>query len=259
MTHRTNTTARNPGAALTIAENAFRCLVTGPRPLALDGLSVGHGLPGRMVDLAELRGLLLDRQVTQEMKDAAWAELVRLARTGDPAWVVGCVGVAIPGLKAIAGRAIRHNDARFAEDIVSEILTEFVAQLQRIDLARPAIAARLLVWADRKAPARARAGALRQCPTDPTELTAATAAPSGDPSDVLREGVRLQVITADEAAIIQATRLDGVPLPEFAHTQGEPRTRVAKRRERAEARLVAAIRSGQVSAISGDWLSRSAP
>ncbi|MBO2451659.1 hypothetical protein J4573_31530 [Actinomadura barringtoniae] len=250
---------RNPGLALTIAEKSFQLLVTGPRPLALDGQAVGHGLPARSVDLGELRTLLLSRNASDELKDAAWAELLRQARTGDPAWVVGCVGVAMPGLKSVAGRAIRTSPERFAEDIVSEILTEFVAQLQRIDITRSHIAARLLVWADRKGAVRARAGALQQVPTDPVELNTTAPHPVSEPASLLADAVRQQIITAAEAKLINTTRLESVPLAEYARVCGEPEKKLYSRRERAEARLVTAIGEGQVSAISASDVQRNGP
>ena len=94
---------------------------------------------------------MLKTSASDELKDAAWRELIAKARTGDPVWVVGCVGVAMPGLKNTAARVIRSSPSRLIDDIVSELLTEFVAQLPRIDAERSHIAARLLLWAHKGA------------------------------------------------------------------------------------------------------------
>ena len=236
------------GNALDVAERTFELLVSGPCPLAVDGGRVGQGLPARPVDLGELRGRLLDRGASDALKDAVWAELVRLARTGDPAWVVGCVGMALPGLKGIAGRVIRTSPARLADDIVSELLTEFVAQLQRIDTGRPHIVERLLLWA-RKGALRARGRESWSVPCDPEELPVRSS--GGDPVGLVVEAVRQGVIGAEAAALIIATRLDGVSVQDFARERGVPADRLYKRRRVAEARLVAAVRDGQVWAMGG--------
>ncbi|MFI0352836.1 hypothetical protein [Actinomadura sp. 9N407] len=236
------------GNALSVAESTFQLLAEGPGALALDGQALGLGLPARLIDLAELRGLLLNG-ATDEAKDAVWAELVRRARTGDPAWVIGCVGVAMPGLKNISARAIRTAPERLADDIVSELITEFVAQLQRVDLDRRNIAPRLLLWA-RKGALRVQGRESRLVPTDPTEVPAAPAVPEAEPVGLLAEAVEQGVITRAEAALIASTRLDGVTLTEHARACKEPEKRLYKRRERAEARVAAALRNGQVSAIS---------
>ncbi len=103
------TAGERPGNALTVAERSFQMLTTGPGPLAVNGSAIGHGLPARTVDLRELRSLLLEKSASDDLKDAAWRELVHRARSGDPAWVVGCVGMAMPGLKSTAARVIRSS------------------------------------------------------------------------------------------------------------------------------------------------------
>ena len=83
--------------ALSVADRAFQLLVTGPSPLSVDGRSIGHGVPRRLIDLGELKALLLTPQAGDELKDAVWAHLVRRSRCDGPTWVIGCVGVAMPG------------------------------------------------------------------------------------------------------------------------------------------------------------------
>ncbi|MFI0354243.1 hypothetical protein [Actinomadura sp. 9N407] len=239
-----------PGNALDVAARSFRFLITGPSPLAVDGRKLGHGLPPRQIDLGELLSLLLDRTATDALKDAAWVELIARARTGDPAWVIGCVGVAMPGLKNIAARLIRSSPTRFADDIVSELLTEFVAQLARIDTTRPNISARLMLWA-RKGALRALGWEARHLPRDPWELSSAPHVNKDtDPVLLLLDAVRREIITPAAASLIIATRLDAASVRDIAREQGISSDRLYRQRREAESRLVAAIRNGTLFASS---------
>ncbi|MFB4317635.1 RNA polymerase sigma factor [Actinomadura sp. 21ATH] len=242
------------GNALAVAEATFRLLVDGPGALEIDGRALGTCLPSRRINLGELRGLLL-ADASDAAKDAAWAELVRRARSGDPAWVIGCVGVAMPGLKNVAARVLRTAPERLADDIVSELLTEFVAQLHRVDLDRPNIAPRLLLWA-RKGALRARRRESRLVPVDPAEICAVPAEPESEPSALLADAVAQGVVARADADLIEATRLEGVAMAEYASACGAPEKRLYKRRDRAEARLAAALLAGHVSAISSGWVSK---
>ncbi|GAA3714419.1 hypothetical protein GCM10022224_095110 [Nonomuraea antimicrobica] len=230
--------------ALSAADSAFRLLIAGPRPLSVDGRSIGHGVPQRPIDLGELKELLLTPQAGDELKDAVWAHLVRRSRRDGPAWVIGCVGVAMPGLKNLASRTTQGCPAHVIDDIVSEMVTNFVAQLRRIDLDRPNILPRLLLWA-RKGALRVRARELASieiCAETPEQVTVST-----EPFMVLAEAVRCRVITPDEAKLINATRLEGQALRAYAARLGVPADRLYKRRRAAEARLARAIEEGQVS------------
>ena len=79
------------------ADAAFRLLCAGPQPLALHAAKVAAGLPDRPVPLDELRVLLLHPATSARARNQVWAELVRRARAGDPAWTVGLAGIAMPG------------------------------------------------------------------------------------------------------------------------------------------------------------------
>ena len=58
--------------------------------------------------LDELRVLLLHPSTSARARNAVWAELVRRARDGDPAWVIGLAGIAMPGLRRAVGRPGRR-------------------------------------------------------------------------------------------------------------------------------------------------------
>ncbi|MEU9018650.1 hypothetical protein [Actinomadura sp. NPDC048394] len=237
----------NTGRALNVAERSFQLLTTDPHPLAMDGRAIGHGLPARSVDLGELRTLLLAETASDALKDAAWRALVIRARMGDPAWVVGCVGVAMPGLKATAAQVIRTSPHGLIDDIVSEMLTEFVAQLARINLHNPYIAARLMRWA-RKGAFRARCRATRELPIDPCDLGEHRPAADADLAVLVRDAAHQDIISSQEAELIIATRLDGRSVQDIAQAWAVAAWRLYTGRRAAEAKLAAAIRDGRISA-----------
>src|SRR3954453_20870902 len=89
--------------ALTVAEDAFRLLVCEPAPLAFDGRPIA-GLPDRLLALDELRDPLLAATTDADPSDMVWRQLGQQAREWGPAWTVGAVGVALPGLTRLAAR-----------------------------------------------------------------------------------------------------------------------------------------------------------
>jgi hypothetical protein len=67
---------------LDAADAAFRALVTGPRPLALNPARLAPGMPDRQVPLDELKALLLHPATSGTARNKVWAELVRRACSG---------------------------------------------------------------------------------------------------------------------------------------------------------------------------------
>ncbi|MFC5188029.1 sigma-70 RNA polymerase sigma factor region 4 domain-containing protein [Actinomadura harenae] len=237
------------GNALDAAEAAFDLLMQGPEPLSIDGRQFGNELPGREIDLRELRELLLDRQTELEVRDAVWAELVRQSRKHGGAWTVGCVGIALPGLKRIASRVTRDVPAALAEDIISDLLVAFLSGLATLDLDRHSIAPRLL-WLAKRAAVRTRRKCTVDLPTAPEDLPRNGSQDSGHEDFVLADAVAQGVITGEEAELIGRTRLERVPLSQVARELGTPARRLYHLRESAEKRLVAAIDDGKVTANS---------
>ena len=80
-------------------EYRFRLSGLGPRPLSVDGARIGQGLPTRLIPLPELASVLMHPSCGYAARDAVWRLLVANARSGDERWVVGAVGVALPGLR----------------------------------------------------------------------------------------------------------------------------------------------------------------
>ena len=155
------------------ADAAFRLLCAGPQPLALHASQVAAGLPDRPVPLDELRVLLLHPSTSAAARNAVWAELVRRARAGGPAWTVGLAGIAMPGLRRAAGSlaaAYRGDPA----DLQAEILTGFLAAVRALDLddleAVPLASRLCLGGLARRAAARLRRGRPRRPPPGPVRL-----------------------------------------------------------------------------------------
>ena len=128
--------AAEPGGCmlspLDSADAAFRALTTGPQPLALHAAALAPGLPDRLVPLDELRVLLLHPATGARARNKVWAELVRRARSGSPAWVVGLVGVAMPGLRRAAA-TLSAGYRGDGADLQTEILTGFLAARRGLD------------------------------------------------------------------------------------------------------------------------------
>ena len=247
---------------LDAVRSTFGWLVSGPAPLSVDG-SVYDGFPARAVALDEVRSRLLNRSCPQSVRDAVWAELVARARAAgggpdgehvdEPAagarpgvdaatWMVGCAGVALPALIRVAAILTR----RFAadpRDIHAAVLTGFVTELAVVDLGRERIMLRLR-WAAYRAGLAAVHDALAApvpaghhlADLGPTVPPVAPL-PGGHPDLVLARAVTDGVVSADEAALIAATRLDGVDLTAAARLRGARLEATKKARRRAEQRL----------------------
>jgi hypothetical protein len=83
-------------------------------------------------------GFVAGRVAGVEVRDAVWRELVVRARRDGPAWVVAAVGVAMPGLRRIAG-LLTAGWRGDTDDLDSELIVGFVARLKTIDLDVPRI------------------------------------------------------------------------------------------------------------------------
>ena len=232
------------------ADAAFRLLCAGPQPLAVHASKIAAGLPDRPVPLDELRVLLLHPSTGARARNQVWAELVRRARAGDPAWVIGLAGIAMPGLRRAAGSlaAAYHGDPA---DLQAEVLTGFLAAVHALDpddLDRVPLASRLC-WA------AWRAGQQLACADDAAigpKLGATTwpgrrdgpDLPWGHPDFVLAAAVRHQVLTRGQAQLIGRNRLEGVPLSQIAAETGISHSALCNRRKRAEKAIADAIKSG---------------
>jgi hypothetical protein len=242
--------------ALDAMDAAFRLLTTGPRPLTVHGSRLDESLPGRAVPLDQLRVLLLHPATPARARNRVWAELVRRARAGDPAWVIGLTGIALPGLRravATLAAAYRGDPA----DLQAEVLTGFLAAVRGLDLgdleAVPLAsrlcwaawrAGRALAYADADYAARRR---------DLGEWRGGPVLPWGHPDFVLAAAVRRGILTAWQAELIGRNRLEGVPLSQIAAEQGISHSALCNRRKRAEKAITDAIRNGLLDDLPASW------
>ncbi|MEV4517134.1 hypothetical protein AB0K00_50285 [Dactylosporangium sp. NPDC049525] len=218
-----------------------------PTQVGFDGRGF-DGLPDRMVPLHELRRLLLAWETPVEVRDAVWRELVGRARRDGPAWVIGAVGVAMPGLRRVAG-ILAAGWRGDTDDLDSELIVGFVARLQTVDVEESRICGRLIdagVRAARKARDReSDAQLVRTGVAGPL----APLQPWDHPDLVLVRAVAAGVLDAAEAMLIGATRLGETTLAQSAEQLGISAGLASSWRRRAEERLAAAIHAGDLAFV----------
>ena len=228
----------HPGA-LDVLDAAFAVLVTGPDPLSVDGAVLGHGLPRRAIGLGELKSILLHPSAGYAAREAAWGELVARARSGGPSGVVGAAGVALPGLRRVAARLVADYPGVDVVEVDAEVLTGFLDALAQLDVATGHLPGRLCWAAYRAGRAACRREASAAARRGRSVFSAAPPRPWGHPDMVLAEAVAAGVIGPFHAELISATRLGGVYLPALAAELGSDAHSLRRRRQRAEARVVA--------------------
>lgn len=228
--------------SLDIARDTFTWLVTGPHPVSLNG-RLFPGLPDRRIPLDEVRDRLLARRCPQATRDAVWAHLVLRSRTEGATWTVAAVGVALPALTSVAA-TLTNRFAGDPADVHAEVLRGFLTALSTIDLRPPRIMLRLR-WDAYRSGYQALAEALAgPTPVAPGFRSAPPHAPWGHPDLVLARAVADGVLTQTEAALIGATRLEEVPVADWAAQHHTGEWAVYKARKRAELRLAAYLRDG---------------
>lgn len=233
-----------PASVIYAAERAFDLLVRGPDPLLFDGRTV-PGLPRRRIPLDVLRDVLL-AGVGTDVSDPVWRRLAGQARTEGPAWVVGAVGVAVPGLTRIAAR-LSTGFSKQADDIDSEVVAGFLHALRTDDLQPPRLWLRLCWAAWRSGHAARRVEQTVELPHDLPVGSRTPRYPYGHPDLVLARAVTAGVITAEQAELIGATRLGDTLVEQVAARLQLSPPVIRMRRRRAERALAAAIRRGDLA------------
>ena len=239
--------ARSARSPLSLVDEVFHRLTSPPTPLCLDAAELGIGSPGMLIPLDQLRVLLRRRSTPVEVKNRAWVLLCERAHHHGSDWIIAAVGVALPRLVRLASELAEGNTVVRAE-LDSEILTGFLAALahahtattQRFPVLLRAARAAGLAWIR----GLRTVDIPRHDVEHDVDHDTATPMPAsgGHPDLVVADAVRAGVLTAAEAAVIIATRLDGQPLRVVAAQLGVSSNTVWARRDRAEKRLVAALR-----------------
>jgi hypothetical protein len=244
---------------LQVASDAFEALVAAPRELMLDCTMVGGvpgpsvGLPAAEVELPWLRDWLLEQRDNYPARDAVWRELIHRARTLRGDWRIVAVAMALPALIKLAGKLARDYDGD-PMDVDNEILTGFLTALEhRLDLGESRLHAKLC-WAG------FRAGYVVRYADTPLILVEDFAGeasvipylPYRHPDLLLGRAVAVNVIDADDAALITATWLENRSIEQVAHRTGQDPQMLRMRRERAGRRLAEAILDGHLSGRLSD-------
>ena len=266
--------SRSSRSPLSIAEESFLLLCTGPRPLALSraelsaqlspapspGVSTTLDLPGTgaggpwcsglawvpneqtgapVVALDELRRWLRSPAASNAVKNAVWSRLLVRAHRDGPAWVIAAVGMALPRLVRLATE-LTERGGHTRHELDAEILTGFLAALAGTDPGTPLIFLRLLRAAQRSAAAWLRHQRGHQ-PGDSQPGSLPPPAPHSHTDLVLARLVRTEVISQWEADLICLTRLDHVPTTALGPDLGLTPAVLRMRRRRAERRIAAAL------------------
>lgn len=177
------------------------------------------------------------RHASARSSDRIWTHLVHQAREHGEPWTVIAAGLALPGLRHAADRVAMVWPYTDVDDGDAEILTGFLAALQTIDCTKGRICSRLC----QAAFSAGRSHARRQISAARAQQTAAESRtpppPYGHVDLVLARAVREQVITAAEADIIGAIRLDLQSVAKVAAAHGTTTDALSDQRRLAEAKL----------------------
>jgi hypothetical protein len=152
---------------LEMVETTFRLLATGPQPLALNGPTIG--LRRTSIGLWDLRGLLFHPATDVGVQRAALVELVGRARQHRGAWMIGLVGVLLPGLRE---QDARPADGRSGGKASSGglVLVSLLERLDDPDMSKEAAAESLLRTVVRPPASRARPARRRRLAAVPGGL-----------------------------------------------------------------------------------------
>ncbi|MEV4722543.1 hypothetical protein [Micromonospora humida] len=236
---------RSAVTALTTAESAFALLTCEPAPLVFDARPV-PGLPDATIPLDELRVLLRCERFDSDTTDVLWRQLAHHAREWGPAWVVGAIGVALPALTHLAAK-ISRGQARYADDVDSEVLAGFLQALRTADLAAPRLWLRLCWAAWRAGAAVVKADGGEELPADLSTGSRLPRMPYGHPDLLLGRAAAAGLITVEAAELISATRFGDALIEQLAVERGVTASALRMRRRRAERVVAAAVIRGDLS------------
>jgi hypothetical protein len=138
---------------LETVEMTFRLLATGPQPLALNGHTIG--LRRDSIGLWDLRGLLFHPATDVGVQRAVLVELVGRARRHRGAWMIGLVGVLLPGLRELCGCAADGRSGSTASS-AGMMLVNLLERLDDPEMSTEAATESLLQTVVRPPAARAR-------------------------------------------------------------------------------------------------------
>ncbi|GLY85995.1 hypothetical protein [Actinoallomurus iriomotensis] len=203
--------------------------------LTLDGNKVGHGMETTSPSLEYVRMLVQDPGTEIAIRDAIWAELVRLAQQHAGEWQLAAIWMMLPGLRT-ASRKIFYRTRVEVKEIDSAVITGFIEALQVADPNRPHLGAHLW-WKAHNHAMQTCTLLAREMPVEDIELVAGTQGGQADHGDYLSRAVHEGILTGVEADLIGRTRLEGERLGAVAEQMGLKYHACQQRRARAETRL----------------------
>lgn len=237
------------------ALRGFQALCDQPRPLSLDGAAlIGYGLPARVLALGELQELLLDEATGTRARNAVWREVVRRVQAREQDWALAAVGLAYPGLvgalRQARARGGQSDDIEEMRDLGGEILTEFLAAVDRFDVEGRRVGdvagflcSQALTGTRRYREARAAdRAALYELP-EHAEAIAQPAQARG----LLERAVAAGVLDAQDAELLALSYLDGRGHGELARQLHVSVATFYRRRTGAVDRLADALRTGRLT------------
>ena len=205
-------------------------------PVLMDGREFGGDRDYR---LDEVKGLLFSRATSSATRDLIWREIIKGTRSSGDIWKTVALGMAAPGLVNLAKQFARDYADTSYEDLCAEVVAAFLEALRTVDDARPAILTRVY-WSTYRAVRRsayAEVLAVKAVAAATTNVRAESEA--GHPDLVLARLVSERVITAADADLISAVRLDRRPLGDVAELLGISPNAVLLRLRKAEMRVAA--------------------
>ncbi|WP_328610561.1 hypothetical protein OG943_16030 [Amycolatopsis sp. NBC_00345] len=183
----------------------------------------------------EVVDLIGSRATDHAVKDAIWAELVRLAQTDTETWQIIAAGLLAPSLAATARRVVVERGGDPAE-IESEVMLGFIEALRVVDPSMRRLVPHL------KRVAYDRAMSAFQHPSAYCAKTTAfcvvpIVARRGHIDLVLAEAIGYHILTRAEAELIGRTRIEGLSLTAAARQLGFPAEQCREVRANAEFKL----------------------
>ncbi|WP_194924172.1 sigma-70 family RNA polymerase sigma factor [Catenulispora pinisilvae] len=207
-------------------------------PVLMGGRVFGEDRDYRM---DEVKGLLLARATSPATRDLIWCEIVKSTRSRGDIWKTVALGMALPGLANLAKQFARDYADTSYEDLCAEVVTAFLEALRTVDVDRPAILTRMY-WSTYRAVRRsayAEVLVAKAVAAATMNAHAESESESGHPDLVLVRLVSENVITAAEAGLISAVRLDRRPLGDVAELLEISPNAVLLRLRKAEMRVAA--------------------
>ena len=232
-----------------------------PIQLTLHGTHVHPLLEERTYSLFELREVLLGRATVNQLRDAVWRHTIRAARHSQE-WMAGALGLAMPMLRSAVRHAGRGLDQASEADLQAEVVTAAIRQIRTANLDHAGQGYFLLCRVRRAALGerkRALTSAL-QVPVDEQKVDIeAEPGTARSCESVLQTAVRAGTLTSAESELIARTRLEKVSLVALSTETGVAYKTLAKRRQRAETRLAAALNPAPGQASTSSFHAASSP